>query len=424
MSRTELSLSLGILLSGFLLLATAGCPQPPAPPPPPVFNNTTDPTNNNASYIMSAACKACHPDVATEFNVHGHGHMLNRIEGEAPTYPPQGTRAGIPDPPDALAWTDVSYVIGGYILKADCIDLNGFIITTGTAGTNAQWNLALPANGTTAGFVPGEGTSPTPLPYGYSCFRCHTTGPLPQDPSNPQFQEGRPGFQGTWVEAGVQCEACHGPGSHHVPNPQARNLYVNPIVCQRCHNRPFNSDGSVIAASNGFIQDHEQYPELLASGGHSGFDCTTCHDVHVSANYDPTNAFVSQCLDCHPNQTMALHSGITFARGSYVEPLSCTSCHMPYASRSASIATPQVVGDTGRMADLRTHIFRISTQPQTYTSFFTPDGTAVQKDASGRAAVTVDFVCLRCHNGQGNAFVLTVGAAAAITTTGGGIHAR
>ncbi len=76
------------------------------------------------------------------------------------------------------------------------------------------------------------------------------------------------------------------------------------------------------------------------------------------------------------------------------------------------------------MADLRTHIFRISTLPQTYTSFFTPDGSAVQKDSLGRAAVTVDFVCLRCHNGRGNAFVLTVGAAATITTTSGGIHAR
>jgi hypothetical protein len=424
MSWTELHLRWRILLSGFLIVAGVGCPQPSPPSSSSVFNNTTDPTNHGATYLTSSPCRACHPDIGATQRVHGHSYMLNRVEGEPPTYAPQGTRAGIPDPPPGFTWRDVSYVIGGYIRKADCIDLNGFIITTGTAKTNARWDLAFPANGTVAGFVPGQGTSTTPVPYGYTCFRCHTTGPLPQNPNDPQFQEGRPGFLGTWVEAGVQCEACHGPGSNHVPDPAARDIYVNPVVCHRCHTRPFDSDGGVIMAANGYIQDHEQYPELLASGGHSRFNCTTCHDPHVSADYDSPNAFVKSCLDCHPGQTMALHSGIVFSRGGYSEQLQCASCHMPYASMSASTATPAVVGDTGRMGDVRTHIFRISTLPQTYTSFFTPDGSAVQKDSQGRAAVTVDFVCLRCHNGRGNAFVLTVGAAAAITTTGGGIHAR
>jgi hypothetical protein len=46
---------------------------------------------------------------------------------------------------------------------------------------------------------------------------------------------------------------------------------------------------------------------------------------------------------------------------------------------------------------------------------------AVRKDDQGRAAVTVDFVCLRCHNAGGNATRFTVEAAAFVAE---GMHAR
>jgi len=51
---------------------------------------------------------------------------------------------------------------------------------------------------------------------------------------------------------------------------------------------------------------------------------------------------------------------------------------------------------------------------------FTADMTSVQKDTAGRAAVTVDFVCLRCHNTEnGYPFRLTVRSASEIAL---GIH--
>jgi hypothetical protein len=49
------------------------------------------------------------------------------------------------------------------------------------------------------------------------------------------------------------------------------------------------------------------------------------------------------------------------------------------------------------MADMATHIFRINTANQTYTAMFTADGSAVRKNAAFEAAVTLGFVCLRCH---------------------------
>jgi hypothetical protein len=189
--------------------------------------------------------------------------------------------------------------------------------------------------------------------------------------------------------------------------------------CGQCHSR--NDDPSVIQAEGGYIENYQQWPELLASGGHSSFGCTICHNPHASTAYDRDNGIRNDCRDCHFDQNMAFHSGRVYVRGDYIEELSCESCHMSYATRSATVAGADVVGDLGRMADTRTHIFRISTESVGYETFFTDDGTAVREDPEGQAAVTVDFVCLRCHNGIGNAFRFPSVSAAA--STAGGLHA-
>jgi hypothetical protein len=260
-----------------------------------------------------------------------------------------------------------------------------------------------------------------PKPYDFSCFQCHTTGPQPKDEDFPEFQENRPGFIGTWEEAGVQCEACHGPGSNHIPRPSARDIFVdlNASACGQCHTR--GPDPNIIVASGGYINHHEQWPELLASGAHASFRCVNCHEPHRSTNYDRPNAIRTECTGCHVTQSMAIHEGKIFVRDDYTEALSCVSCHMPYVTKSATSAGADVVGSSGRMGDTKTHIFRISTQADDYTKLFTEDGKAVARDSQGQAAVTVDFVCLRCHNGIGSAFELTVESAASIANDMHGI---
>jgi hypothetical protein len=116
---------------------------------------------------------------------------------------------------------------------------------------------------------------------------------------------------------------------------------------------------------------------------------------------------------------MALHEEAVFVRGDHSETVGCESCHMPYASFSAAVATAAVVGDEGRMGDTRTHIFRIDADQAGFESMFNNDGSEVLTDTEGRAAVTVDFVCLRCHNGIGNVFALTPSGARLIAD---GIH--
>jgi hypothetical protein len=382
---------------------------------PGVFNNTTDPNNFGASYIGSAACAACHPDYAELTHAHGHGQALKRVEDAAPQYPAAGTRAGVPNPPVGRTWRDVSYVIGGYTHGAFFVDADGYVLTDGTAGTHAQWYLDFLQNGTTASFAAYKPEQTQPRAYAYECFRCHAVGAQPQDAARPQFQDGRPGIQGTWAEPGVTCEACHGPGSNHVKDPRARKIFADPSgrICARCHLD--GDDPNVITAAGGFISHSAQFAELRASGGHAQFSCTVCHDPHVSTTYARSQGLRNDCAACHPDHNMAFHDDFTLVRGDYTEKLACASCHMPYAGRSNSAAGPALVGESeARVGDVRTHVFRIDTTGATAAQMFSADGSQVVKDNQGRAAVAPDFVCLRCHNGTGSVFIISAQGAATI----------
>ena len=71
---------------------------------------------------------------------------------------------------------------------------------------------------------------------------------------------------------------------------------------------------------------------------------------------------------------------------------------MPFAVTTGPFAAPAAVGPLARVGDTRSHIFRITTEPIDFSGFLTPDGSKVRLDANGRAALSVDYVCLRCHN--------------------------
>ncbi len=191
----------------------------------------------------------------------------------------------------------------------------------------------------------------------------------------------------TFVEPRVGCEACHGPGSHHVALPRKalfdkRLTIINPSklptgtrnqICGSCHNRgtstkredvdwpvgyqPGRALGPYFKSTSYAAGDTEYvYPNEFAKGHHQqyldwqqslhareGVTCTSCHYVHQlgvpPTQFQTKGSGSQQCMMCHQvlNTNMA-HSIHSFAN--------CVGCHMPRIAKSAE------------SGDIHSHVFR------------------------------------------------------------------
>ena len=274
--------------------------------------------------------------------------------------------------PEGYEWDEISYVIGGYKWKSRYIDNDGWIITQGKGDVpgKTQYNYM---TGEWVDYHADEANGTKP----YDCGICHTTNWVQND--NPADlsgnQDGLPGMWGKFDQGGIQCIQCH--GSDH-----PGTIDKSAEACGTCHYRTFppGSEENGIPASGGWIKHHEQYNEFLASGKHGDFlECTTCHDPHKRAEF----SLVKVCADCHGG--IADNYAMTPMADYGVE---CSDCHMPMATKSGQVTAPH-------QGDVMTHIFRINTDPE--ANMFTEDGSLVALDSEGRAAVTMDFACQKCH---------------------------
>jgi hypothetical protein len=347
------------------------------------------------TYVGSATCSGCHGiadlsgtgyDIHGEFIKSGHPYKLNATTDQAPVYP-ANTSPGVVLP-TGHAWSDFDFVIGGYGWKARFVDTTGHIFTGDELSIDsvAQYNLA---DGSWAQYHVGETKE-----YNYGCFVCHTTGPSPEG----TYNEATPGL-GTFAEAGIGCEGCHGPGSAHVASGDgsvALPVQGDSLVVERCgdcHQR--DSRTNAIPASKKYIRHHEQFNEMKASrhGDGAGDDltCADCHNTHIALRYPEAagmglSGIKNDCESCHPGKEVTLN-GVTKAN------VDCEDCHMSMASKSALGTT---LGN-GFRGDVSTHIFQINTDAVPRDSMFTADGGLVKLDEEGLAAVTLDFACLPCH---------------------------
>jgi hypothetical protein len=199
-------------------------------------------------------------------------------------------------------------------------------------------------------------------PWIEKCGGCHATGVDLE--------------KGTFAEAGVGCEACHGPASHHVVLPKTavfdkRLTIVNPSklpagirtqTCGACHGSGRSSRIKTIDWPVGFLpgralgsfqnevprdggdiaqfyddtsvdRHHRQYNDWQQSiHAQKGVSCTSCHYVHQlglpPTQFQTVGAGSGQCLNCHTGNTNkyahAIHS---FSN--------CIGCHMPRVAMSA-----------------------------------------------------------------------------------------
>jgi len=199
-------------------------------------------------------------------------------------------------------------------------------------------------------------------PWIEKCGGCHATGVNVK--------------KDTFTEAGVGCEACHGPASHHVALPKTavfdkRQTIVNPSklpagirtqLCGACHGSgestkvegvdwpvgflpgralgPYQKipphtgkDTIDVYSDNHVDRHHQQYNDWQQSiHAQKGVSCTSCHYVHQlglpPTQFQTVGAGSGQCLSCHTGNTNKFaHSIHSFSN--------CIGCHMPRIAMSA-----------------------------------------------------------------------------------------
>jgi tetratricopeptide (TPR) repeat protein len=199
------------------------------------------------------------------------------------------------------------------------------------------------------------------------CLSCHSGRPQPVYAMLGLYRD--PPF----LQLGVACENCHGPGELHVKerraalpisnkfdtsivNPARLSGWMSDNICMKCHQagdvrveqpdkhaedfRPGAPLQNVIeifkaaptkqsAPGNPVLLEH-YYSMVLSKcyrGSSGNLRCTTCHDPHVQQNRLEGAAFYrTRCLSCHTTRPCTLD---TAERAKTNPPDDCAACHMP-----------------------------------------------------------------------------------------------
>jgi predicted CXXCH cytochrome family protein len=143
-----------------------------------------------------------------------------------------------------------------------------------------------------------------------ACLVCHTTG---YDPAT-----------ATYKEAGVTCEACHGPApADHPKTPMPVDRTTD--LCGRCH-----SD-TRFGWQDWKVSTHYQ----------RGMDCATCHDPHSASLKKVAGPRVSEktdevsqlCINCHKEYSMDFSYTSHHQQG-----ISCVDCHVKHLENTERTA--------------------------------------------------------------------------------------
>jgi predicted CXXCH cytochrome family protein len=340
------------------------------------------------SFVGSERCAACHRRESDAWRKSQHAHALQlatdktvlgdfddaRFEkdGVVTVFRKRDARFVIetPGPDGKPGEFEVKFTLGLLPLQQYLVEMPGGRLQA----FGIAWDTRLPSAGGQRWFdlYPGQKLAPgDPLHWtgiqqaaNFMCIDCHVTN------LRKGYDAAANAYHSTWSEAGVGCEACHGPASAHLANPQvrlpaafpprSRNVWgtdpaARPNVptegriaevetCARCHARrsqltdafhagqPF-ADGfhatlldRGVYRVDGQMQDEVfNYGSFLQSRMFSkGVSCGDCHDPHTQKLRAEGNALCGQCHEAARYDSRAHH---------FHDPAStagqCVSCHMP-----------------------------------------------------------------------------------------------
>ncbi|MBN1963174.1 MAG: hypothetical protein JW910_00905 [Anaerolineae bacterium] len=190
------------------------------------------------TYVGAGECRSCHQGLSTHQATSLHALALQDVSTDQTPIVADFSQGEavrtvtLPGAADARPFTadDVAYAVGAgrytqrYLVAAD----DGYLLLP------AQWNAH---ESTWEPFTLAESWPDAAYAWGPNCAYCHTVGLEVET------------F--TWLDDGVRCEACHGPGSEHVALAEAAPLrastdelaairgaiYVgaDAQVCGQCH---------------------------------------------------------------------------------------------------------------------------------------------------------------------------------------------
>ena len=292
-----------ILLAGLVVIVTAGL----------VIGDV-----HTAAYKGSVTCKMCHKIMheAVVEGVETSAHPTTMQKADA-----QGAIVGDFATNPMFTRDKVAFVLGKGRNEQAYLDANFQVLPALWNVKEKSWKPAQALDGAT------------------QCIGCHTTG---YDAATKSY-----------AEAGVGCEACHGPGEDHMTGSDQKATILNPknlgakeraMVCGQCHSvgkdttgkfahpvgfRPGDDLAKAFADAEPTAPGrNQQYSEFVTSKhAQLGFLCVTCHDPHNAAGIagqlkKPVNEL---CSGCHAAtiKDMATHAPSASASAT------CATCHMP-----------------------------------------------------------------------------------------------
>jgi hypothetical protein len=238
----------------------------------------------------------------------------------------------------------LAYFVGsGAVARSYLIDVDGFLYEAPVSyyAASPRWS-----------FAPGYERYSYPFlarAVVPGCLECHASGV--KSVADTQNGYERPPF----LEGGVSCERCHGPGLAHVHSARAADI-VNPArlaaarrdsVCDQCHlagdvriqragataefhaGEKFSDWAAVFAPDTGSAQATvTSHAANLAQSAckRAGGDrlwCGSCHDAHSTPS-NTTQWFRAKCLGCHAESACREKNPARVAAGD-----NCVGCHMP-----------------------------------------------------------------------------------------------
>lgn len=361
------------LASVALVAGAAGPPQAAAPLATPVTTqerlSTEDwwPTKSNVTlgaFVGSAACASCHqadfPGEITSMqraSARADGSSYSG-ESSASGFASQGRIYSLSRGPDHLRYTvsegpqrlseTLDWVMGAgdlgrtflyvkegrwyqslvsFYTKASALDV--------TTGLHSEAGSSLPG-------ALGQALSPEDA---RTCFGCHTVHATTSA-----------GFNPLHAEAGLGCEACHGPGRAHAQRMSRANTAAvvktaatqgedmaifNPAklspsdsidLCGSCH-RTF-ADASLSIGPGADLAAVRFQPYRLEESAcwrktqDERLTCVACHDPHRPLSRDAVS-YDKHCLQCHTAARSIAATGTPDVRVCPKATSQCVTCHMP-----------------------------------------------------------------------------------------------